>query len=109
MLVFLKRAVVALLERVSRISRRDLRLASGLVMLAYLATHLTNHAIGLVSLDAAEDGLVASAQFWSSREGTILLYSAFAVHFLLAFWAIYDRRTFRLPPLELLRIALGLW
>jgi adenylate cyclase len=109
MLVFLKREAVALLERLSRISRRDLRLASGLVMLAYLATHLTNHAIGLVSLDAAEDGLVASAQFWSSREGTILLYSAFAVHFLLAFWAIYDRRTFRLPPLELLRIALGLW
>jgi adenylate cyclase len=31
------------------------------------------------------------------------------VHFLLAFWAIYERRTFRLPPLELLRIALGLW
>ena len=39
----------------------------------------------------------------------MLLYGAFAVHFLLAFWAIYERRTFRLPPAELLRIALGLW
>ena len=73
------------------------------------ATHLTNHAIGLVSLDVAEEGLIVSAQFWSSRGGTILLYGAFAVHFLLAFWAIYERRTFRLPPLELLRIGLGLW
>jgi adenylate cyclase len=105
----LDREINALVRRLLRITRRDVRLASGLVMLAYLATHLTNHAIGLVSLDVAEEGLIVSAQFWSSREGTILLYSAFAVHFLLAFWAIYERRTFRLPPLELLRIGLGLW
>ena len=78
-------------------------------MLTYLAMHLSNHAIGLVSLRAAEYGLVVSAQFWSSRGGTILLYSAFTIHFVLAFWAIYERRTFRLPPLELLRIGLGLW
>ena len=51
---------------------------------------------------------------WSSRSrsghsplGTLLLYGAFAMHFLLALWAVYERRTFRLPPLELLRIALG--
>ena len=31
------------------------------------------------------------------------------MHFFLAFLAIYERRTFRLPPLQLLRIALGLW
>ena len=45
-------------------------------MLAYLANHLSNHAIGLVSVRAAEYGLVLSAQFWSSRGGTILLYDA---------------------------------
>ena len=37
----------------------------------------------------------------------MLLYGAFAVHFVLALWSVYERRTFRLPPLELLRIALG--
>jgi adenylate cyclase len=105
----LNRDIETLVHFLSAITRRDLRLASGLVMLAYLATHLTNHAIGLISLDVAEEGLIVSAQFWSSRGGTILLYSAFFVHFLLAFWAIYERRTFRLPPLELLRIGLGLW
>ena len=30
-----------------------------------------------------------------------------AIHFLLALWAVYERRTFRLPPAELLRIVLG--
>src|SRR4051812_19643737 len=44
---------------------------------------------------------------WSSWPGTVLLYGAFAVHFVLALWSVYERRTFRLPPLELLRIALG--
>ena len=29
------------------------------------------------------------------------------LHFMMALWAVYERRTFRLPPLELLRIALG--
>ncbi len=37
----------------------------------------------------------------------MLLYGAAGTHFLLALWAVYDRRTFRLPPAELLRIALG--
>ena len=107
--VQISRRLIALATRLRHISRRDLRLASGLVMFAYLTTHLSTHALGLVSLDAAEAGLIFAAEVWSSRPGTISLYGAFALHFLLAFWAIYDRRTFRLPPAELLRIALGLW
>jgi adenylate cyclase len=36
---------------------RRLRLLSGLVMLAYVAMHLLNHAVGLISLRAMEDVL----------------------------------------------------
>src|SRR5262249_58404437 len=46
-------------------------------------------------------------EVWSSWPGTVALYGAFGLHFLLALWAVYQRRTFRLPPLELVRIALG--
>jgi adenylate cyclase len=88
---------------------RDLRFASGLVLFAYITAHLSNHAMGLVSLDAAETGLRLSTAMWHSLPGTILLYSAVALHFFLALRSIYERRTFRLPPLELLRIALGFW
>ena len=87
--------------------RRNLRLASGLVLFIYIALHLLNHALGLISLDAAEKGLELAVELWSSSLGTLLLYGAFVVHFLLALWAVYERRTFRLPPAELLRIALG--
>jgi adenylate cyclase len=87
--------------------RRNLRMASGLVLFTYIGTHLFNHALGLYSLDAAEAGLGIAMEVWYSVPGTVLLYGAAGTHFLLALWAIYDRRTFRLPPAELLRIALG--
>jgi adenylate cyclase len=87
--------------------RRTLRMASGLVLFVYITAHLVNHALGLVSLSAAEEGLSLAIEVWYSLPGTILLYGAAAVHFVLALWAVYERRTFRLPPAELLRIALG--
>ena len=40
---------------------------------------------------------------------TVVLYGAAATHVVLAIFAIYERRTFKLPGTELLRIALGLW
>lgn len=87
--------------------RRSLRLASGLVLFVYITAHLVNHSLGLVSLQTAEAGLEIAIEVWSSWPGTVLLYGAAGVHFLLALWSVYERRTFRLPPLELLRIALG--
>ena len=87
--------------------RRSLRLASGLVLFTYITAHLINHALGLVSLKTAEAALEFAVEVWSSPLGTVLLYGAFAIHFVLALWSVYERRTFRLPPLELLRIALG--
>ena len=87
--------------------RRNLRMASGLVLFTYITAHLLNHALGLISLDTAEEALGYAEDIWDSLPGTVLLYGAAVVHFLLALWAIYERRTFRLPPAELLRIALG--
>ena len=84
-------------------------MGSGLILFAYITIHLTNHALGLISLDAAETGLRIAVAIWHSRLGTGLLYGAAGTHILLAFWSLYERRTFRLPPAELLRIALGLW
>lgn len=87
--------------------RRTLRLGSGLVMLAYAAMHLANHALGLYSLDAAEGMLRFAVALWFSLPGTALLYGAAAVHVTLAVVALYERRTLRMPPVEALRYALG--
>ncbi|MEJ8848606.1 2Fe-2S iron-sulfur cluster-binding protein [Variovorax rhizosphaerae] len=89
-------------------SRRDLRLASGLVLFTYVATHLCCHALGLVSLDTAEEALRNTVRFWHSLPGTVLLYAAAAIHVSLALFAVYERRTFRMPPVQGIRIILGL-
>ena len=96
-----------LLERLSSSLRRKLRMASGLILFAYIGAHLINHALGLISLDTAEAGMSIAVEVWYSTPGTIVLYGAFATHFMMALFAVYERRTFRLPPLELLRIVLG--
>ena len=90
------------------ITRRGLRLGSGLVLFTYIAAHLANHALGLVSVAAAEHGLNLALRVWHSTPGTVLLYGAAATHVTLALNALYRRRTLRMPPLEVLRIALGL-
>ena len=90
-----------------RLTRRDLRLGSGLILFVYVTAHFTNHALGLISLAAAERGLRVAVAVWHSLPGTVLLYGAAAIHITLAFVALYERRTLRMPPIELLRIALG--
>ncbi|MBV8779259.1 MAG: adenylate/guanylate cyclase domain-containing protein [Alphaproteobacteria bacterium] len=87
---------------------RRIRLASGLVMLAYVAMHLLNHALGLVSLDAmgwALDTLVLPV--WAPLPAQTLLYGAFLAHYALALWALWQRRTLRLRAAEYAQIVLG--
>jgi adenylate cyclase len=90
------------------ITRRDLRLASGLVLFTYIALHLANHALGLVSIAFAERGLRVATEVWQSLPGSLLLYGSAGVHVVLALLSIFERRTLRMPPLEMLRIVLGL-
>lgn len=86
---------------------RTLRLASGLILLTYVATHLLNHAVGLVSLAAAEAGREIFVAFWRSVPATAAFYGALLLHFTLALVALYERHTLRMPALEFSRIALG--
>ncbi len=87
---------------------RRLRLATGLVLFAYIATHLANHALGLVSLAAMDAGREWFLWLWRNPVGTAALYGSLLVHFGLALWALYLRRSLRMPVLEALQLALGL-
>ncbi|HJU15994.1 MAG TPA: adenylate/guanylate cyclase domain-containing protein, partial [Stellaceae bacterium] len=86
---------------------RRLRLASGLVMLAYVTMHLANHAAGLVSLAVMERVLSFVSGLWSIAPAQLLLYGSFAVHYVLALLALWERRTLRLRAAELFQLALG--
>jgi adenylate cyclase len=87
---------------------RRLRLATGLVLFAYVTTHLANHSLGLVSLEAMEAGRWWFLGFWRSPIGTVLLYGSLLTHIGLAFRALYERRTLRMPFWEAAQLALGL-
>jgi adenylate cyclase len=87
---------------------RRLRLASGVVMFSYIATHLLNHALGLIGLEAMAAGLSLFLSFWRSPLCSIALYGSIVVHFLLALWALYQRRHLRMAPLEAAQLLLGL-
>src|SRR2546425_6700416 len=89
-------------------SVRRFRLWSGLVLFAYVTTHLANHSLGLVSLDAMEAGRVYFLALWRSPLASLLLYASLLTHVALAFWALYQRRTLRMPLWEAAQLALGL-
>jgi adenylate cyclase len=61
----------------------------------------------MISLAVAERGLRIAVVVWHSLPGTVLLYGAAGVHITLAFVALYEHRTLRMPPMEALRIVLG--
>lgn len=90
-----------------RPTARQLRLASGVVLLTYLATHLATHMAGLASLAVAEAGLRLSMRVWHSVPGTAALYGAFSLHLVLALRTLYLRRHWQLPAVEWLRLWAG--
>jgi adenylate cyclase len=87
---------------------RQIRLWTGLVLFTYLTTHFLNHALGLVSLDAMAAGQEWFVLVWRSLPGTIALYGSFSIHNWLALWALYRRRTLRMPAWEASQLTLGL-
>ncbi|MGA2794619.1 MAG: 2Fe-2S iron-sulfur cluster-binding protein [Roseiarcus sp.] len=87
---------------------RQVRLAAGLVLFAYVTTHFTNHALGNISIAAMEDGLVVQKWIWQTPPGAIVLYTAMATHMGLGFWALYERRNFRWTRFEATQLVLGL-
>ena len=58
---------------VSERSLRTARLASGLVMMAFVIMHLGNLSLSLISLEAAEAGRLWFLAIWRSLPGTVVL------------------------------------
>src|SRR6266566_2452339 len=86
---------------------RRLRLASGLVMFAYVTTHFVNHSLGLVSVQVMDRALEHIYHYWASLLGSVLLYGAFATHYSLALWALWLRRSLKMPFAEATQLILG--
>jgi adenylate cyclase len=87
---------------------RRLRLITGLVIAAFVVGHFTNHALGVVSVEAMNGMRAGLASWWRSLPGTVLLYGSLATHFTLALVSLYRRSTLRMPAWEAGQLLLGL-
>ena len=85
-----------------------LRLWSGLTLFAFVTTHLTHHALGLVSLGTMERALEFFLRIWTTRTGEAVLGTALAVHLTLVSAKMVSRTTLRMPAVEWVRLVLGL-
>src|SRR6202171_1500937 len=90
------------------ISLRQIRLASGVVLFAYLTSHFLNHALGNISMEALASGVYFHTRFWQFPPVGILFYASCLVHTALGIWALYQRRQFHWKAIEPLQLVLGL-
>lgn len=88
--------------------RSRLRLGSALILLAFILSHLAAHSFLLVSESLATSVLVPLMKPWRSAAGTVVLLTAFFVHYGNALWSIYSRRTLRLKRWEWAQLGMGL-
>jgi adenylate cyclase len=88
--------------------RSNLRLGSGLILLAFVICHLTAHSFLLISFERADAALDILMSPWRSPLGTAILVAAALVHYVNALWAIYIRRTLRFSRWEWAQLAFGL-
>lgn len=95
------------MEQVSSWSR-DIRFASGMVLLFFATTHFLNHAAGIAGVAAMEVAQEWRYWLWHSWAGTVALYGSLLVHPFFALVRVAQRRTFKMPAREMLQIALGL-
>src|SRR6202171_2473876 len=90
------------------ISIRQIRLACGLVLFAYLVSHFLFRSLGNMSMDALATGVYYHTAFWQFLPVAIVFYTAALVHAGLGIWALYERRQFRWKAIEPLQLVLGL-
>jgi adenylate cyclase len=70
--------------------------------------HLSNHALGLISLQAQEAARPWVMALWHSPLGQILLYGGLSVHAFCGLAALARRRQYRMPVWEATQMLLGL-
>ncbi len=88
--------------------RQRLRLASGLVLFVFAATHFSNHALGIWSVEAMEMAQQWRTAITRSVPGIAILSAALIVHIALGLFKLVKRESWRMPLWEAAQVGLGL-
>ena len=86
----------------------DVRSATGLIIGLYVTMHLSNHALGLISVEAQEAVRPWVMVLWHSPPGQVLLYGSLITHATMALLILFRRRHYYMPAWEGIQILLGL-
>src|SRR2546423_15379906 len=70
----------------------DIRSVTGLVIGLYVTMHLSNHALGLISVRAQEAVRPWVMALWHSPPGQLLLYGSLVTHATIALYVLIRRR-----------------
>lgn len=92
----------------SRLILRRVRLASGLILLLFVAGHLSNLALGLVSVDAMERLRGVLLMPWRTGFGQGLLLAAAIVHAGPGLASLSSRRSMAMSRTDWVQLLLGL-
>jgi len=87
---------------------RTVRLASGLILMAFVTLHLANHALALISIQTAEAATGVLMAPWRNPVGGLVLLLSLSAHVWLALLALYRRRSLVMPVKEAAQLLLGL-
>jgi adenylate cyclase len=87
---------------------RSLRLATGLILMAFVTGHLGNLMLGMHSLDAMENWRPTLMGPWRTGPGLSLLAGAALVHIALGLYAIAARRSLAMSRTDVVQLCLGL-
>src|SRR5215831_8846147 len=86
----------------------DVRSATGLIIGLYVTMHLSNHALGLISVEAQETVRPWVMALWHSPPGQVLLYGSLITHAAIALLILFRRRHYYMPAWEAIQILFGL-
>lgn len=85
-----------------------LRLWTGIVLAVFIAQHLTNHAMGIVSFEWAEAYRKTVGGIIHTLPGMILLYGSLLFHAIIALRSVYLRSSLRMSLWQWMQLVLGL-
>ena len=84
---------------------RQLRIYTGILLFFYSLTHLLNHSVNVISIEAAD--FVRENYFhflWKNSIGYFLLYASLIVHIILGFYSILTKKSFKITGREWIQI-----
>jgi len=85
-----------------------LRMYTGWILFFYVTTHLLNHAVGILGLEALEQARLIFTGFWRLPVFEWLVVTCVVVHFLLVLIKLFVKTTYRgLTASEWVQIILG--